>query len=485
MLWGLLVLQTTRAKADDCDGACPITCGGISRCTIQDGVCYCEADLGTVAGIIIGIVGGLVLLGILVHLCNTRRMEQMQAARNQARANSARTGTPALEGPHEWPPFRDDHNGIFTLKELKQATNQFDDAAVIGSGSHGTVYKAKFAERRMFAVKKIDITNSTSKQRYWQEVKTLMSLEHPNLVPFRGTCNEDGIYALLFDYMGGGSLEDRLGMLTWEESENVALDIAEALVYLHERASPPVIHRDLKTSNVLLDTEYRARLADFGTSCLLHSDQDESPSDLEQGDRAEGTSGYMAPECETTGSIGPKVDVYAFGVVLLELITGVLAFDPTRPPACRNLVDAVSSQARPSSALEVSLNGLSPRLSKWPAEHLDVLCEMAQRCTLADPADRPNSSNVLQTLEQMVTPGQRSSSRLHSLEHASGESTRDCLLCMDRPRLYRCLPCGHNTICELCLSKCQFRDLFSCPICRQSVKAFTIAKTPETYVHWE
>lgn len=487
VLWvvGTTTLLAKRAYADNCDGRCPMSCGGVSYCVVRDGMCYCEANLGLVAGVVLAIVGGVILFGALAHICHARRVRHTRRLRNQRDAASNGQGLATLEDAPGWPAYRDHHNGVFTHKELSLATKEFASNAVLGTGTHGTVYKARFATDKLLAVKRIHGDQPPPQQGHWQRVKMLASLRHPNLVPFYGTCKENGFLLLVFEYMSGGSLEDRLGTLTWEESANVALDVARALAYLHHDADPAVVHMDLKPSNVLLDTKYRAYLADFGTARLLLPEPAEGAKDEEQGRAVEGTPHYMAPEHQTTGTIGTKGDVYAFGAVLLELLTGMLAFDPARPASCADLVAAVSSQEKPSCALKASLQDLSPMLDKWPDEHLEALCELAKTCTAIDPADRPDMVEVIEVLEPIVSPNRWSYSRFRSLEHASEESTRDCLLCMDRPRLYRCLPCGHNTICEQCLSKCQFQVAFACPICRESVKAFTIAKTPETYVHWE
>ncbi|KAI5063862.1 hypothetical protein GOP47_0020532 [Adiantum capillus-veneris] len=220
---------------------------------------------------------------------------------------------------------------LFSYKELEHATAAFSDAQLIGDGGYGMVYKAKFCNGRVLAVKRLNHQHHRRLQHFYNEVRILSQLKHPNLVQLEGFCFQDRNLMLVYEYVSNGTLEEHLhgedpkaGKLQWETRLNIACDVAEALAYLHFSVSPPIYHRDVKSGNILLDEEMKAKVADFGLSRLVPMDA----THVSTG--PQGTPGYVDPEYHQCYQVSDKSDVYSFGVVLLEMLTGKRAVDMGR-----------------------------------------------------------------------------------------------------------------------------------------------------------
>ncbi|KAK7359092.1 hypothetical protein VNO77_01038 [Canavalia gladiata] len=232
----------------------------------------------------------------------------------------------------------------FKFEDLKKATNNFSPQNFIGRGAFGLVYKGILSDGTMVAVKMIEESDFQGDAEFYSEVEIISNLKHRNLVSLRGCCvvdeeGENGEYRkryLIHDYMPNGSLDDHLfsdqntkNSLTWLQRKNIILDVANALVYLHFGVKPAIYHRDIKATNILLDAEMRARVADFGVA----KQSSESRSQLNT--RVAGTRGYLAPEYALYGQLSEKSDVYSFGVVVLEIMCGrkALQFSSSGTPA--------------------------------------------------------------------------------------------------------------------------------------------------------
>ncbi|OAY70893.1 L-type lectin-domain containing receptor kinase IV.1 [Ananas comosus] len=245
----------------------------------------------------------------------------------------------------------------FDYKELKKATNNFDEKMKLGQGGFGTVYEGVLVgagdngETIEVAVKKFARANTKGQEEFLAELTIINRLRHRHLVRLIGWCHQNGELLLVYDYMPEGSLDQHLfggpekPLLNWARRYNVLSGVASALHYLHNEYDQRVVHRDLKASNVMLDRDFNARLGDFGLARALDVDRT-SYADLEL-DGVPGTLGYIAPECFHTGK-APGVDVYGFGAVILEVVCGLR-------PRCEvggfhYLVDWVwSCTARPNS----------------------------------------------------------------------------------------------------------------------------------------
>ncbi|KAL8521662.1 hypothetical protein ACS0TY_011975 [Phlomoides rotata] len=250
----------------------------------------------------------------------------------------------------------------------------------------------------MVAVKQLDRNGLQGNREFLVEVLMLSLLHHQNLVNLIGYCADGEQRLLVYEYMQLGSLEDHLldlapgrPCLPWFTRMKIALDAAKGLEYLHDKANPPVIYRDLKSSNILLDREFNAKLSDFGLAKLGPIGDKSHVST-----RVMGTYGYCAPEYQRTGQLTPKSDVYSFGVVLLELITGKRAVDLRRPHHQQNLVTWVEPIFRdPGRFPELA----DPMLrGDFPKKGLNQAVAVAAMCLQEDASIRPFISDVVTAL---------------------------------------------------------------------------------------
>ncbi|KAJ8491770.1 hypothetical protein OPV22_013491 [Ensete ventricosum] len=293
----------------------------------------------------------------------------------------------------------------FTFSELKKITGNFRQDNVLGVGGFGRVYKGLITEDReglqplQVAVKVHDGDNSHQGHREWlAEVIFLGQLSHPNLVKLIGYCCEDEHRVLVYEFMARGSVESNLFSrvllpLPWSIRMRIALGAAKGLAFLHE-AEKPVIYRDFKTSNILLDQEYNAKLSDFGLA-----------KDGPVGDKSHvttrimGTYGYAAPEYIMTGHLTAMSDVYSFGIVLLELLTGRKSLDKSRPVREQMLAD----WAAPLLTQKRKVMGvIDPRLGgDYPDKAVQKIAMLAHHCLNRNPKARPLMRDIVCSLEPL------------------------------------------------------------------------------------
>ncbi|KAL8532319.1 hypothetical protein ACS0TY_008786 [Phlomoides rotata] len=209
----------------------------------------------------------------------------------------------------------------YSYRELEAATNNFSEENCVGRGAFGFVYKAMLTNKIILAVKKLNISHSRAKADYETEVRLISNANHRNLLRLLGCCTKASELLLIYEYMENGSLDkylygEKRGSLTWKQRIDIIFGTAKGIAYLHEHYHITIIHRDIKPSNILLDSQFQPKIADFGLVKLLP----ENETHLSTG--FAGTLGYTAPEYARNGHLSEKVDVYSFGIVVLEIISG-------------------------------------------------------------------------------------------------------------------------------------------------------------------
>lgn len=320
----------------------------------------------------------------------------------------------------------------FTFTELRAATKNFKADTVLGEGGFGRVYKgwvdektlnpAKPGSGMVVAIKKLNPESLQGYEEWQSEIHFLGRLSHPNLVKLLGYCWEERELLLVYEFMAKGSLENHLfrrgsAPLPWELRLKIAIGAARGLAFLHASEKQKVIYRDFKASNILLDANYSAKLSDFGLAKLGPTD---SKSHVTT--RVMGTYGYAAPEYVATGHLYVKSDVYGFGVLLLEMLSGERALDENRPSSQEKLVD----WAKPYLKQLLANNGrrkqqlarlMDPRLEgQYNSKQALQAAQLTLGCLAAEPKSRPSMNQVLETLQQTEStpPGRR---RRHDREH--------------------------------------------------------------------
>ncbi|CAL5357744.1 unnamed protein product [Camellia sinensis] len=288
-------------------------------------------------------------------------------------------------------------------EELKEATNNFEPASILGEGGFGRVFKGVLSDGTAVAIKRLTNGGQQGDKEFLVEVDMLSRLHHRNLVKLVGyysSCDSSQ-NLLCYELVPNGSLEawlhGPLGVncpLDWDTRMKIALDAARGLAYLHEDSQPCVIHRDFKASNILLENNFHAKVADFGLAKQAPEGRANYLST-----RVMGTFGYVAPEYAMTGHLLVKSDVYSYGVVLLELLTGRKPVDMSQPSRQENLVTWARPILRDKDRLEELAD---PRLGgKYPKEDFVRVCTIAAACVAPEASQRPTMGEVVQSLKMV------------------------------------------------------------------------------------
>ncbi|XP_047306633.1 wall-associated receptor kinase 5-like [Impatiens glandulifera] len=296
---------------------------------------------------------------------------------------------------HEMSP-RHQTTRIFTIEDLKKATNNYSKDRVIGQGGFGTVYKGVLTDEIVVAIKKSKISDESQTEQFVNEVIILSQINHKNVVKLIGCCLETEVPTLVYEFITNGTLSERIHdndsafpLLTWEMRLKIAADTAEALGYLHSAASIPVIHRDIKSANILLDDMYTAKVSDFGASKLVPADQTEIAT------LVQGTFGYLDPEYFFSNQLTDKSDVYSFGVVLVELITGEKALSFERPEMHKNLAMHLDCAMKEGRLIEILDSKI---VNKESLDQMRDVAKLAQRCLRMTGVERPSMKEVAMVL---------------------------------------------------------------------------------------
>nr|CAN81779.1 hypothetical protein VITISV_034284 [Vitis vinifera] len=331
---------------------------------------------GAIAGIVIASIAAVVLILIVLRLTGylggkDQEDKELQALKLQT--------------------------GYFSLRQIKAATNNFDPANKIGEGGFGPVYKGVLPDGSVIAVKQLSSKSKQGNREFVNEIGMISALQHPNLVKLYGWCIEGNQLLLIYEYLENnclaralfGRIEQRLN-LDWPTRNKICLGIARGLAYLHEESRLKIVHRDIKATNVLLDKDLNAKISDFGLAKL---DEEEN---THISTRIAGTIGYMAPEYAMRGYLTDKADVYSFGIVALEIVSGKSNTNYRPKEEFVYLLDWAYVLQEQENLLEL----VDPSLgSKYSKEEAQRMLNLALLCANPSPTLRPSMSSVVSMLE--------------------------------------------------------------------------------------
>ncbi|KAL1188233.1 LEAF RUST 10 DISEASE-RESISTANCE LOCUS RECEPTOR-LIKE PROTEIN KINASE-like 1.1 [Cardamine amara subsp. amara] len=293
---------------------------------------------------------------------------------------------------------------IFSSKELKKATECFSINRVLGHGGQGTVYKGILSDGRIVAVKKSTVVDEDKLEEFINEVVILSQINHRNIVNILGCCLETEVPILVYEFISNGNLFELLHrecddqiLATWEVRLRIAIDIAGALSYLHSAAASPIYHRDIKSTNIMLDENYRAIVSDFGTSRSITIDHTHLTT------LVSGTVGYVDPEYFQSSQFTDKSDVYSFGVVLVELITGEKPVSFLRPQENRTLATYFNLAMKENRLSDIIDHRIK---DDGKLEQLMSVAKLAKMCLNRKGKKRPNMREVWVQLER-ICPSHR------------------------------------------------------------------------------
>ncbi|KAK9266840.1 hypothetical protein L1049_001611 [Liquidambar formosana] len=285
-----------------------------------------------------------------------------------------------------------------TSNMVLKTTTKLTNKDIIGSGGYGTVYKLMINDSVSFAVKKLNRGSADRDRGFERELKALGDIKHRNIVTLHGYFTSPQYNLLIYELMPNGSLDGLLhgkssnnNVLDWPSRYKIAVGAARGISYLHHDCIPHIIHRDIKSSNILLDHNMEARVSDFGLATLMESDKTHVSTFVA------GTFGYLAPEYFDTGRATAKGDVYSFGVVLLELLTGKRPMDEAFTEEGTKLVTWVKAVVNENREEQV----IDRNLDSCPVDEVNEVFCIALACLESEPSKRPTMAEVLKMLEEI------------------------------------------------------------------------------------
>ncbi|CAH8387645.1 unnamed protein product [Eruca vesicaria subsp. sativa] len=348
------------------------------------------AEIGMAVGIAFGSVFLLTLLALVVLRARRRSGEVDPEMEEEKEIEEMGSKLVVL--------FQDNGKDL-SFDDLLDSTNNFDQANIIGCGGFGLVYKAMLPDGSKVAIKRLSGDCGQIEREFKAEVETLSRAQHPNLVLLQGFCFYKTDRLLIYSYMENGSLDywlhernDGPSLLNWRTRLRIAQGAARGLFYLHQACDPHILHRDIKSSNILLDENFDSHLADFGLARLMSPYETHVSTDLV------GTLGYIPPEYGQASVATFKGDVYSFGVVLLELLTDKRPVDMCKPKGGRDLISWVvrmKSEGRASEVFDPFIHG------KENEEEMFRVLEVACLCLSANPKQRPNTEQLVSWLDDV------------------------------------------------------------------------------------
>uniref|UniRef100_A0A803KTI9 Protein kinase domain-containing protein n=2 Tax=Chenopodium quinoa TaxID=63459 RepID=A0A803KTI9_CHEQI len=291
---------------------------------------------------------------------------------------------------------------IFSIQELEIATDNYSDENIIGRGGFGIVYKGILLNNQVVAIKKSLKVNPNQVEQFVNEVLVLSQINNKNVVKLLGCCLESEAPLLVYEFINNGTLYDHLddpikaSLMKWHVRLNIASEVADVLSYLHNTISTPIIHRDMKSMNILIDERYTAKVSDFGASRLVPSDQDQLAT------MVLGTWGYLDPEYMQTSELTQKSDVYSFGVVLLELLTRKKVVSNDRPETERGLAMHFILKMKEGRLFDILDKYI---VSEETVEEIQKVAILAKWCLMLKGEERPTMKEVAIELETIKRKG--------------------------------------------------------------------------------
>ncbi|KAJ9170786.1 hypothetical protein P3X46_018865 [Hevea brasiliensis] len=373
----------TGEGAEGCRSASSVS--GCNPSKYINGECGGTTRVGVLVG---GIIAGALLMAGLALICYfvRRRSTSLRNRLSAKRLLCEAAGNSSV-------PF-------YAYREIEKATNGFSEKQRLGTGAYGTVYAGKLHNDDWVAIKKIRHRDTDSIDQVMNEIKLLSSVSHPNLVRLLGCCIEEGEPILVYEFMPNGTLcqhlqRERGKGLPWTIRLTVAAETANAIAYLHSAMNPPIYHRDIKSSNILLDYNYKSKVADFGLSRLGMTESSHIST------APQGTPGYLDPQYHQYFHLSDKSDVYSFGVVLVEIITSLKVVDFSRPHSEVNLAALAIDRIGRGCVDEIIDPYLDPHRDAWTLSSIHNVAELAFRCLAFHRDMRPTMMEVAEELEHI------------------------------------------------------------------------------------
>ncbi|XAR58822.1 Non-specific serine/threonine protein kinase [Bertholletia excelsa] len=339
---------------------------------------------GTVVGIVLGVFAGAVTVSAIVSILILRWY--MGKYRPLSKRRHLSKITMKIDGVKD-----------FSYAEMAQATNNFNASAEVGQGGYGKVYRGILGDGTVVAIKRALEGSLQGEREFLTEIELLSRLHHRNLVSLIGYCDEESEQMLVYEFMSNGTLRDHLSgkckeALSFAMRLRIAIGSARGILYLHTEANPPIFHRDIKASNILLDSRFTAKVADFGLSRLAPVPDIEGTLPGHVSTVVKGTPGYLDPEYFLTHKLTDKSDVYSLGVVFLELLTGMHPISHGK-----NIVREVKMAHRSGMVFTI----IDERMGSYPSECVEKFVNLALKCCQEETDARPSMADVVRELESI------------------------------------------------------------------------------------
>ncbi|XP_022007639.2 wall-associated receptor kinase-like 9 [Helianthus annuus] len=347
-------------------------------------------------GVILGVSLSVGVLFLIANIYALYKWIKKVKERRQRKRFFKRNGGLLLKQQEEADPSLVGKTILFTSHELEKATDNFNENRILGRGGQGTVYKGMLVDGRIVAIKKSKVVDESQLEQFINEVVILSQVNHRNVVKLFGCCLETDVPSLVSEFIPNGTLYDRLhkgidgSPISLNMRLQIATEVSGALAYLHSATSIPIYHRDIKTTNILLDEKYRAKVSDFGTSRFVSVEQTHLTT------LVKGTFGYLDPEYFQSSQFTEKSDVYSFGVVLVELLTRERPISQTRFGEHRSLAThfmLAMEEGRAMSIFDAMV------IKEGTRDELLVVASLAMRCLNLNGRYRPTMKEVATELE--------------------------------------------------------------------------------------